>query len=219
MTVCGYKQGAQSNWLITQHINTTLDNGERLSQVTVQVNSIQSVCPTSQNGTNNCVNASVYETSSIDPAAAREPKNYLLVNSLKTLEAADEQEQAELLNVYLSTKESGLYLAIVESGTCIVISRLLVFYYVCPAETVNLVARPRTLAPPVGGTPLQVLTSCVENASPASGDTVILTCLSEGTWLDSASGCICNTGFVLSSGGQECLGKCHCHKFISQLTL
>ena len=123
MTVCGYEQGAQNNWLITQHINTTLDNGDRLSQVTVQVNSVQSVGPTTQDGVNNfqkAFNMMVYETSSIDSAAAREPSNYLLVSSLTACgsgEAADLQQQTQVLNINLNTSESGFYLAIVDHGT------------------------------------------------------------------------------------------------------
>ena len=31
--------------------------------------------------------------------------------------------------------ESGFYLAVVDLTTCITINRILVFYYVCPAET------------------------------------------------------------------------------------
>ena len=40
MTACGFSEGAQENWLITQHINTMLPGGgggggERLRKVTV----------------------------------------------------------------------------------------------------------------------------------------------------------------------------------------
>ena len=103
-----------------------------------------------------------YETSTIDPVTAQNTSSYVPVASLTTVEALE--EQTVTLNIDLSTSETGFHLAIVDHGTCIVINRLVVFYYICPAETVNLVARPRTVAPPVGTLvlPLQVTAKCVE---------------------------------------------------------
>ena len=201
MTACGYDHGAQNNWLITQHIDTTLDNGDRLSRVTVQVDYTQNMCPTS--GTNVCqrvFDVRKFRTSSINTTAARESTNYVFVDRLTTFEASEQQTQ--FVDIDLDDSESGLYLAIIDPGTCIIINRLLVFYRVCLAETVNLVAYPRTLA---GRAPLQVTAGCVENASPVSGN-ITLTCLSDGTWRDSStSRCKCDSGFVPS--GEQCVGK------------
>ena len=200
MTVCGYPQGLQNNWLITQHIDTTLDNGDRLSRVTVQVDYTQNMCPTS--GANVCqrvFDVRKFQTSSINTTAARESTNYVFVDRLTTFEASEQQTQ--FVDTDLDDSESGLYLAIIDPGTCIVINRLLVFYRVCLAETVNLVAYPRT---PAGRTPLQVTAGCVENASPAGGE-ITLTCHSDGTWVNSTSRCKCDSGFVPS--GKQCVGK------------
>ena len=205
VTVCGYQGGTQNNWLITQHINTTLENRARLSQVTLQVDYVQNMCPTDGGG-NTCqrvFDVRKFQTSSINATAAREPSNYMLVGSLTTRVASE--DQTTLQDINLDGGESGFYLAIIDPGTCIVIRRLVVFYRVCPAETVNLVARPRLLAPPVGSAPLPITVGCVENASPASGDIVTLTCLSEGKWLDSTDGCRCNSGLV--PFGEQCVGE------------
>ena len=201
MTACGYDQGAQNNWLITQHINTTLDNGDRLSRVTVQVDYTQNMCPIDGSG-NTCqmvFDVRKFQTSSIDTTAARGSTSYVFVDRLTTHVAPG--LQTELVNIDLDDSESGLYLAIIDPGTCIIINRLLVFYRVCLAETVNLVAYPRTLA---GRAPLQVTAGCVENASPASGE-ITLTCLSDGTWVNSSSRCKCDSGFVPS--GEQCVGN------------
>ena len=41
--------------------------------------------------------------------------------------------------------ESGFYLGVVDLSTCISINRILVFYYVCPAETSQLITRPEAI--------------------------------------------------------------------------
>ena len=173
----------------------------------MRVNYIQSMCPTTaEQGGNTCqrvFDVLKYETSTIDPVTARNTLYYVPVDNLATLEALE--EQTDTLNIALSTIETGFYLAVVDRGTCIVINRLVVFYYICPAETVNLVTRPRTLAPPVGT--LQVTAECVENARPASGDSLTLICLSAGEWLDSPNGCVCVPGFTLSPDGLQCISK------------
>ena len=169
----------------------------------MQVNYTQTMCP--QGGANPCLrvfDVRKFQTSSINTTAARESTNYVLVDRLTTFEASEQQTQ--FVDINLDDSESGLYLAIIDPGMCITINRLLVFYYVCPAETMNLVAHPRTPAPPVSSAPLQVTAGCVENASPASGNIVTLTCLSEGTWLNSSSRCECDSGFI--PFGEQCVG-------------
>ena len=200
VTVCGYDQGPQNNWLITQHITTTLENSVRLSRVTVQVDYTQNMCPTS--GANVCqrvFDVKKFQTSSINATAARESTNYVPVDRLTTFEASEQQTQ--FVDIDLDESESGFYLAIIDPSTCIIINRLLVFYRVCLAETVNLVAYPRTLA---GRAPLQVTAGCVENASTANGD-IKPTCLSDGTWVNATSRCKCDSGFAPS--GEQCVGK------------
>ncbi len=70
------------------------------------------------------------------------------------------------------------FLAIRDESTCIVVSRLLVFYNVCPQETVGLVMRPEILAPIIErlSTPIEVTAQCVIGASPDNGVAPRLTC-------------------------------------------
>ena len=95
-----------------------------------------------------------------------------------------------------SVTETGLYLALVDLSTCITVHRLLVFYYVCPAETSNLITRPETIAPESA-----IPGQCAENSSPTSSDQPLVSCTVMGTW-DTIIGCACDPGFqgVTESG-------------------
>ena len=71
MTACGFRDGVQNSWLITQFINRTKVDGIRLPQVSIQVEFEQE----SWHG---------YETSTINSVAARNTSNYVLISRLVT---------------------------------------------------------------------------------------------------------------------------------------
>ena len=75
---------------------------------------------------------------------------------------------------------------------------MIVFYYVCPQQTADLILYPETIAPPENqaGIPLvSVTANCVANAEPENGQAPLLSCLSRGIWsLVPAAGCRCVTG-------------------------
>ena len=94
----------------------------------------------------------------------------------------------EILNIEL-TAESGFYMAVVDLSICILIERVLVFYYVCPAETSELITRPETIAPES-----PVNRECVENSFPQTGSNPVLRCADEGEW-EVIISCQCNAGY------------------------
>ena len=80
LNVCGFSEGPQDNWLITQHISRMV-NGTALQQVTVQVDFIISTCDIG----NNCRRSFAihkYETSTINTTAARTLSNYEFVSRI-----------------------------------------------------------------------------------------------------------------------------------------
>ncbi len=209
VTVCGWSAGDQNNWVITQHINRTVD-GYPLQQVSVQIEYQQSTCPTDTTLDNTRCRRTFdllkYETSAVDPLAARDTDNYVAIRTLTTQVSGETTKTTE--NFGFNTDESGFYLAIRDPGTCIIISRLIVFYNACPGETVNLVVRPETIAPTLGsGIQLSVNASCFANSSPV-GDAFSLKCLESGNWVAvPSSRCVCNAGFVPTMNGENCLCK------------
>ena len=206
VTVCGWSGGDQNNWFFTQHINRTVD-GYPLQQVSVQIEYQQNACP--DEGSTRCsrtFDLLKYETSTVNPVAAIDTGNYALIKTLLTQVSGTTTTTTEQ-QFGFNTNESGFYLAIRDRGTCILMSRLIVFYNVCPGETVNLVVRPETIAPTVGsGIQLNVNASCFSNSSPV-GDAFSLTCSESGNWVAvPSSRCECDTGFITTMNG-TCLCK------------
>ncbi len=213
--VCGYTAGNQDNWLFTQHINRTV-NGRPLQQVSVQIEYELTTCEETTTGSTICrrtFDLLKYETSTIDRVAARDTDNYQPIQTLTTQASGITAILTEEFG--FATTESGFYLAIRDPGTCIRIARLLVFYYTCPSETVDLVVRPETIAPMIGSTEqFSVTPACVGNSSSVGGD-LSLQCVSRGSWIVSSSGrCQCDPGFVPTMG-QECLCKYNISESIS----
>ena len=206
VAVCGFSAGRQDNWIITQHINRMV-NGIALQQVTVQVDFIMNTC----NIENNCSRSFAihkYETSTINTTAARNLSNYEFVGQIVPRDGSGSVKENGSVNINFATgsETTCFYLGIQDVSSCIVIHRVLVFYYVCPAVTSDLITRPETIAPIIGiAPPAQVIGQCVENASRESGaGPRRLTCSQKGVWL--GAGCVCNPGFKPSSDGHSCEG-------------
>ena len=207
VTLCGLSAGRQGKWLITQHISRVV-NGTALQQVSVKVDFTLNSCTEM----NNCTRRFVlhkFETSTINATAARNLGNYQIVRMIgpRDVSTPTVRENASV-EINFGRGATGFYLGIQERDSCITINRLLVFYYVCPAETDDLIIHPETVAPVIGDTTLiEVNGTCVENASPENGAEPRLTCSQNGDWSEnSGDGCVCNRQFLLSSDGRSCEG-------------
>ena len=101
---------------------------------------------------------------------------------------------------------TGLYLAVVDKGSCTGIQRLVVYYDICPYQVKNLVIYPQTVAPSIGfSQDIDIVGSCVENASPVSAN-LQLTCELNGVWDNVVVSCHCNPGYELFNN-ISCDGK------------
>ena len=114
----------------------------------------------------------------------------------------------------IDVSSSGLYLAVLDQGSCTVINRIVVFYNVCPYRVSNKAVYPETLAPQtVTDGDREVTATCIENASPSSTDSLNLVCRFTGLWTRNAS-CVCNPGYEATNtscqGKQLCLCVCVC---------
>ena len=129
-----------------------------------------------------------FQTSTVIREAARNTSNYVRVGTVSPADKSGTVDTNETLDIDL-TAESGFYMAVVDLSTCIIIQHILVFYYVCPAETSELITRPETIFPesPVDG-------ECVENSSPQTGANPVLRCGDEGRW-EVVIPCQCNPGY------------------------
>ena len=196
VTVCGFSEGLQENWLITQHINTVLPGGERLRKVTAQFEGTLNGCDISRQ----CrLSFEVHKwlTSTIDSSAAANTDNYVRVDRVSPDVSDGIMAFVEYVDIDLDA-EDGFYLAVVDRSTCIILTRLLVFYYVCPEETSEFISRPEAL-----GSQVSVTGECVENSSTMSGTAPVLSCSDTGEW-QVIIPCLCNPGYEKSQ--DQCTG-------------
>lgn len=133
-----------------------------------------------------------WETSIIDSTAARRTENYIKVgNFTPMVNSSGTVLVNETIDVIFMTEETGVYLALVDEGTCVVIQRLFVFYggVVCPDHTNDLINHPQILAPQD-----IVVGTCVANSSTTNGLDPLLRCTDKGMW-EIVEPCLCNAGY------------------------
>ena len=207
ISVCGFNIGPQDNWVITQYINRTV-NGSLLPQVSVQVEFQLRGCEDLKCQRTFLLN--VFETDLVDNTTAANVSNYRLISRIAPADDSGLTTQNQTKELNFLTEAAGFYLAITDETSCFVVSRVIVFYNVCPGETETLVVRPETLAPPIDrlSTPRQVTAECVAGASPENGVVVKLTCAQGGVWSSvSGSGCRCDPGLRGDESGQSCISS------------
>ena len=203
--VCDFFNGLQDNWLITQLINRTV-NGTRLPQVSVTIELEQQGC-TTELSCQQSFNAHVYETSSENDAAARNINNYRQVQRITPVKTTSEKENITITFTF-NTGHSSFYFAIQDEGTCITITRLIVFYHVCPSQTIDLTHTPETIAPVTGSPPITVKGHCVEKALTEDDCAPKLTCSPGGIWTPLlGSGCSCEQGYSHYKANETCLSS------------
>ena len=211
VSVCGFAAGMQNNWLITQLINRTV-NGTRLPQVSVTIEFEQRDCDVSLNCQRTFI-THVYERSTVDNALARVISNYRQVQRVSPDDTTGNKVN-ETVNIDFSeSQETAFYFAIQDETTCIIISRMIMFYHICPRQTYDLIDHPQTIAPRFASNneavaPITVTTTCVDNAEGENGVASLVFCSSGGLWSTPAGkGCCCMRGFANQNGGVSCTCK------------
>ena len=200
----------QNNWLITQLINRTVD-GARLPQVSVLIEFEMQGCDVNLK-CQRTFNTYVYEAEpSIGNDSATMVENYRQVERVSP-DVTSGVRVNETVDLNFSTNSSSFYFAIQDETSCIIVTRLIIFYNVCPMETEDLVVRPQTIAPLVSrqAVPRLVTAECVDHASPmvdgALGPT--LKCNEGGRWSAIPGlGCKCDLGYVPSKDRLRCEGE------------
>ena len=90
-----------------------------------------------------------------------------------------------------------------EVGTCINVSRVLVYRHECPQQSKGLTHHPATQAP-VSGT-VSAMLYCAENSHPSEMNRLEpLVCTAEGEWMNDGTRCVCDQGYYRD--GPTCKG-------------
>ena len=199
--VCGFSAGPQDNWLITQLINRTV-NGTRLPQVSVTIEFELRNCDVTLN-CQRTFNTHVYETSVENATAARNIINYRQVRRVSP-DITTGARVNETIVVDFNTNHSSFYFAIQDETTCIAITRLIVFYHICPGTTIGLSHVPETIASVRIFLPVVVEGHCTENARTDDGSSPKFFCSLYGVWTSIGGGCHCVPGYAYNRVNGEC---------------
>ena len=209
--VCGYAGGMQNNWLITQLINRTIDARRiRLSQVSIMIELELRDCDVMLN-CQRTFSTHVYETSTEDNTAAGNTNNYRRVKRVSPVDTSGNKVNITV-DVNFNTNHSSFYFAIQDETSCMVVTRIIVYYHVCPDETSEMIIHPQTVAPPISraSIPQLISATCVDNASPIplGGQRPTVKCNEGGVWSQIPGlGCVCDLGYVSSFDKEYCVGK------------
>ena len=212
MNVCGFAAGMQNNWLIPQLINRTV-NGTRLPQVSVMIEFEQRDCNVSLN-CQRTFNTHVYERSIVNSALARVISNYRQVQRVSPDDlTGNKVNETVNIDFYNESQETAFYFAVQDETLCIIITRMIVFYHICPRQTFDFTHYPETIAPRFASNntavaPITVTTTCVDNAEAENGVSLLAFCSSGGLWsTPPGRGCRCMRGFANKNGGVSCTCK------------
>ncbi|XP_013868087.1 ephrin type-B receptor 5 isoform X2 [Austrofundulus limnaeus] len=100
---------------------------------------------------------------------------------------------------------NGFVLAIVDSGACVSLMGVSIFYRRCPATSLHLASYPAT---PSGAEPtalVPVTGTCVPQSKAQGGTLPRMHCNAEGEWMVPVGGCICDEGHEPNINGSACL--------------
>uniref|UniRef100_A0A8C5M1Y7 Receptor protein-tyrosine kinase n=1 Tax=Leptobrachium leishanense TaxID=445787 RepID=A0A8C5M1Y7_9ANUR len=100
---------------------------------------------------------------------------------------------------------NGIYLVFVDSGACLSLAGVKVFFHKCPATVRSLAYFPETSSSGEGGASLsEAIGSCVVGAAPVGPSRLSLHCGGEGEWMVSIGSCTCSAGREENEDGTEC---------------
>ena len=158
----------------------------------------------------------IFETNDLDEGGRSDPASYTTADLPRLSFKIGDMQQDISQEVSFSGSFNGLYLAIVAppSQNCVTISRIALFYYICPEQEMNLVKYPEVVAPDSRGIidTAIIQGTCVDNAEASSSSlSLTLKCESKGFWASSSVNvsCECEEGFFVMSQSSApfCQGK------------
>ena len=203
--MCGYREGTQDNWLITQYIRRLVGQARRfrLSSVTVL---LEIDLPGSQSaGDERLFTTHIYEVlTDRYPWLAMHTDKYRLLTREVTTGLRGKIKRT--FHVNFTSNHNGFYLAVRDRTTCFTIQRLIVYYTICHKGTHDFTMTPETISPKIVSD-----VECVEGASPENGVKATVRCLKTGNWSSlPGAGCQCNDGTRPSKDKRSCVQDPDC---------
>ena len=200
---CDFREGTpQDNWLFTQYIRY-IDATEVFVNFTANFQE----CRLNPSCTQLYVDMFRYQRNAVDATAARNTANYQLVQRIEQPNGFPEQQYAASFSI-TPGNTNGFYLGFRDTGTCVNILRLQVYYRISPRRTVGLVTYPEIALPRQGSSgSATAVATCPDNSRNLTS--LQVTCFADGRCVDVAS-CACVPGheYMAGAGGSgTCRGE------------
>ena len=198
----------QNNWLFTQHISKDFDHSVHNYTVNITVEVIYAVQSCRRWYCNIGFRLLNYKTNtqqlpSTTGSGYMNTENYKQFGRARPSIYNSRLSYLETYPFTLDPSDTGFYVAIRDTGTCVGIAKLRVYHYICPLHQEGLVLYPEAPAPVSGS--VDVHFSCIDNASIPESESDTVTCHSNGTWSTDIPVCECNLGYV--DNVTKCVGK------------
>nr|XP_057910157.1 ephrin type-B receptor 5 isoform X2 [Doryrhamphus excisus] len=100
---------------------------------------------------------------------------------------------------------NGFVLAVVDSGACVSLMGVSVFFRRCPATSLYLASYPATLSGAEPTALVSVSGTCVTHSKAHGGIGPRMHCNAEGEWMVPVGGCTCDEGYEPNINGSACL--------------
>ena len=137
VSVCGFESGSQDNWLITQFINNTM----RQAVIYIRVRyAIISQCEGGR-GCLTTLDTYVLQTNTSDMSFTSNVSSIFVTRPIAALTDTFRDGRTiitRILPVMADLSTTGLYVAFRDTGTCIALSEVTVFYPVCDAVLLDV---------------------------------------------------------------------------------
>lgn len=99
----------------------------------------------------------------------------------------------------------GIYFAFQDTGACMTLLSVRVYYIACPQVVMGLAGFPAASAGPELASVVRVSGVCVEDSY---GELIPAAfCKADGSWLTVSDGCVCREGFRPDHAAQTCTGE------------
>ena len=201
---CDFREGTpQDNWFLTQYIRY-IDATEVFVNITVNFQEcrLNSMC------TQLYVDMYHYERNGVDATAAGTTSNYQLVRRVEQPNGFTEMVYNASFSFTPSGNTNGFYLGFRETGTCVNIQRLQVYYRISLQRTVGLVTYPEIALPRIDSSgSVTAIATCADNSRNLTS--LLVTCFADGR-CDSVASCACVPGheYMAGAGGSgTCRGE------------
>ena len=201
--MCGWENGVQNNWLFTQHIHKDFDSNvyNYPVQIRVEITSALRNCG-EQNGCKPWFHIHNYITNMLQLPSTVGLGFMNTGNYTQIWEARPNNRYIRITITFtLLPSQTGFYIGIQDTGTCVGISRIRVYRNNCKSIQSGLVLYPDAPAPVSDSVNINI--QCVDNAD-VSGSARV-TCSSDGRWGPQNPVCRCRLGY--EDRGTECVGR------------